>query len=109
MDDWDGTIISKMRPIVTTLTDEIVKDFVPAYRSERIGGMDYWIRTDENGNETPVNHQQLWNDVRDWLLGLEDSMKTESDQHFAMLVVRMVHKNPGWITLLCNRVTKRLE
>lgn len=109
MGDWDGTITSKMRPIVTTLTEQIVKDFVPAYRVERIGELDFWIRTDEDGNEMPVNHQQLWNDVRDWLLGLEDSMETESDKYFATLVVRMVQKNPGWITLLTNRVVKRLS
>lgn len=108
MGEWDGTITSKMKPIVTTLTEQVVKDFAPVYRKQRIGGLDFWLRTDETGTQTPVSDQQLWNDVRDWLLGLEDSVDEESDKHFARLVVRMVQKNPGWVTLICNRVKKRL-
>lgn len=109
MGDWDGTIASKMRPIVTTLTEQIIKDFAPAYRKQRIGELDYWIRTDEVGEETPVSDQQLWDDVRDWLLGLEETLDTDSDKYFAHMVVRMVQKNPGWVALLKNRVAKRLS
>lgn len=109
MGEFDGTITSNMRPIVTTLTENLLKDFAPAYRNERIAGMDYWIRVNEDGDDEPVSFQQVWEDVRDWLLGLEGSMETESDKVFAHMVVRMVQKNPGWITLLTNRVRKQLS
>jgi hypothetical protein len=104
----EGTILSKLKPIVTMLTDTLVKDFCPAYRHQRIGELDFWIRTAEDGTETPVSDDQLRKDVEAWLLDLESRMETESDRAYAQIVTRMIRKNNGWVTLLTNRVKKRL-
>ena len=108
--EYSGTITSKIAPIVTMLTEALVKDFAPAYR---LGGYsypsDFWIRTAEDGSETVVTEEQLWKDVQAWLLDLEKEMENESDRMFARMTTQMIRKNPGWVTLLCNRVKKRLS
>ena len=105
----EGTVLSKLKPIVSMLTDSLVKDFCPAYRRQRIGELDFWIRTAEDGTETPVNDAQLQKDVEDWLLGLEHQMETESDKQYAQMVTHMIRKNKGWVILLTNRVKRRLN
>jgi formyltetrahydrofolate hydrolase len=113
MGEYDGTITSKLRPVVTTLTEALVKDFELVYQPEhdvsRVMGKRLWMRTDVAGEEALVDDQQLWNDVRAWLLNLEEAMTEESDKKYAQMVVHMVSKNPGWITLLTNRLLKRLS
>ena len=111
MDDKNtaGTVLSKMKPVVTMLTDALVKDFCPAYRRQRIGELDFWIRTAEDGTETPVSDDQLQADVEAWLLGLEAQMENESDRKYAQVVTHMIRKNRGWITLLTNRVKRRIS
>jgi hypothetical protein len=101
----DGTITSQLKPIVTMLTDALVKDFIPAYRKVE---EDIWERTDEDGNVMLVNADQLWKDVHDWLMGLENDMDNESDLLYAKMVTQMIRKNRGWVTLLTNRAKKRL-
>lgn len=102
---YDGTITSKLKPIVTMLTESLVKDFIPAYRHVQDG---LWERTDEEGNRWVVEEQQLRNDVQGWLLGLEEGMEDEHDLQYARMVAHMISKNPGWIDLLTSRVKKRL-
>jgi len=104
---YHGTLTSKLRPIVTMLTDALVKDFCPAYRRP-VADLAVWIRTDETGEETVVDDQQLWQDVHDWLLGLEHELEDENDRQFAKMCAHMIRKNKGWVTLLTNRVKKRL-
>lgn len=107
--DYKETSAGKLKPIVTLLTEALVKDFAPAYR--RVPGLDYdlWIRTAEDGTEAPVSSDQLWKDVQEWLLSLEKEMENGSDHAYAQMVTHMIRKNPGWVTLLCNRVKKRLS
>lgn len=112
MGEYEGTITSKLRPVVTTLTEALVKDFELVYQPERdvsrVMGKRLWLRTDADGEEALVDDQQLWQDVRAWLLNLEQDMTTESDKKYAQMVIHMVSKNPGWTTLLANRLIKRL-
>lgn len=86
--DTDGTALSKMKPVVTMLTDTLVRDFVPGYLF--------------------VSDEQLARDVEEWLLGLEDRMDNESDRKYAQVVTHMIRKNKGWVTLLTGRVKRRL-
>lgn len=104
--DTEGTVLSKLKPVVTMLTDTLVRDFCPAYRPADGG---FWIRTDEEGNKVPVDDDQLRADVEAWLLGLEEQMGTESDRAYAKIVTHMIRKNSGWVDLLANRVKRRLE
>lgn len=112
MGEYEGTITSKLRPIVTTLTEALVKDFElvykPAPKVARVLGKKIWVRTDEAGEEALADATQLWKDVEAWLLNLEQDMAAESDKKYAQMVVQMVRKNPGWVTLLTNRLVKRL-
>lgn len=104
---YHGTVASKVRPVVTLLTDALVKDFCLAYRRGPDG---LWVRTDEDGNEVLVNDAMLQADVRNWLLNLEQEMTdSESDRQFAKLCTQMIRKNKGWVPLLANRVKKRLS
>lgn len=102
---YEGTITSKLKPIVTMLTEALMKDFAPAYRKVKGG----WLRTAEDGSVARVDDEQLWRDVQAWLLGLEQEMENESDLQFAKMTAHMIRKNPGWVTLLTNRVKKRLS
>lgn len=86
--DTDGTVLSKMKPVVTMLTDTLVRDFMPGYLF--------------------VNDEQLAKDVEEWLLGLEGRMNNESDRKYAQVVTHMIRKNKGWVTLLAGRVKRRL-
>lgn len=86
--DTDGTVLSKMKPVVTMLTDTLVRDFMPGYLF--------------------VNDEQLAKDVEEWLLGLEGRMDNESDRKYAQVVTHMIRKNKGWVTLLAGRVKRRL-
>lgn len=104
--EYHGTVTSKLAPIVTMLTEALVKDFMPAYKP---AGENAWIRTADDGTETLVNDQQLWNDVQSWLMGLEEEMQNDSDRMFAKMTAHMIRKNSGWVTLLTNRVKKRLS
>jgi hypothetical protein len=88
------------------LTDALVKDFVPAYKKLSNG---MWARTDEEGRVFFVSDEQLWKDVEEWLLGLEEAMDNDSDKAFAKIVTHMIRKNKGWVTLLTERVKRRLE
>jgi len=107
---YHGTLTSKLRPIVTMLTDALVRDFCPAYRPV---GPPYpgnvWIRTDEAGNESLVDEKQLWQDVHDWLFNLEHELEDANDREFARMCAHMIRKNKGWVSLLTARVKKRLE
>jgi hypothetical protein len=103
---YHGTLTGKLKPIVTMLTDSLVKDFCPAYRKVDEG---LWARTDETGREVPVTEAQLWTDVHDWLMGLESQMGNESDLAYAKMCAHMIRKNKGWVSLLTNRVKKRIE
>jgi hypothetical protein len=109
-EDTEGTVLSRLKPVVTMLTEALVKDFVPSYH---LPGIPYppnvWIRTDADGNEVRVTEEQLWKDVEAWLLGLEGQMTNESDLAYAKIVTHMIRKNKGWVTLLTNRVIKRLS
>lgn len=102
---YDGTITSTLKPIVTMLTEALVKDFMPAYRAV---GEGIWARTDETGFEVFVTERQLQGDVHNWLLGLENAMENESDLAFAKMTAHMIQKNPGWTVLLTNRLKRRL-
>lgn len=86
-DDYSGTITSKLKPIVTMLTEAIFKDFA-----------DYKVVTSE----------QLGKDVYTWLMGLESEMTNDSDRVFANMTTHMVRKNKGWVTVLTNRLLKHL-
>lgn len=106
---YHGTLTSKLAPIVTMLTDALVKDFVPAYqKAGKPYPDDVWIRTDEDGTEMLVSEDQLKKDVGDWLLGLEHELEDENDRQFAKMCAHMIRKNPGWIALLTQRVKKRI-
>jgi len=111
--DTEGTVLSKMKPVVTMLTDAMVRDFVPNYeRMEHCpaGSTEsLWMRTNEDGSKTVVTDEQLHADVEKWLLGLENEMENESDRAYAKVVTHMIRKNKGWVTLLTNRVKKRLS
>lgn len=111
MGAYDGTVTSKLKPIVTTLTEELVKDFELVYR--HVNPADYvhpllFERTDETGDKKVVTTEQLYKDVETWLLNLEEDMAEESDKQYAQMVIQMVRKNPGWVTLLTNRLIRRL-
>ena len=107
---YHGTLTSKLKPIVTMLTDALVRDFCPAYRRARHLNLENaWIRTDAEGHEVLVDEDQLWQDVHDWLLGLEHELEEENDRQFAKMCAHMIRKNKGWVTLLTNRVKKRLK
>lgn len=86
--DTDGTALSKMKPVVTMLTDTLARDFMPGYLF--------------------VNDEQLAKDVEEWLLGLESRMDNESDRKYAQVVTHMIRKNKGWVVLLAGRVKRRL-
>jgi len=112
MGEYEGTITSKLKPIVTTLTEALVKDFELVYKYlpeiSRVTGRKMWERTDDTYARAIVDEEQLRKDVEAWLLGLEQDMTEESDKKYAQMVVHMVRKNNGWITLLTNRLIKRL-
>lgn len=103
----DGTALSKMKPVVTMLTDTLVRDFCPAYRRTAEGS--FFIRTAEDGTEKLVDDEQLAKDVEEWLLGLEGRMDNESDRKYAQVVTHMIRKNRGWVVLLAGRVKRRLR
>lgn len=105
----EGTVLSKVKPVVTMLTEALTRDFCPAYRRERIGELDFWIRTAEDGTQSPVSEDQLRKDVEEWLLALEHRMENESDRKYAQVVTHMIRKNKGWVTLLTGRVKRRLS
>jgi hypothetical protein len=108
--NYHGTVTSHLKPVVTMLTEALIKDFAPAYRlAGKPFPPDTWIRTDEDGNDTVVDDRQLLKDVETWLLDLEEQMETESDRAYAKIVTHMIRKNKGWVGLLTNRVKKRLE
>ncbi len=114
MGEYEGTITSKLRPIVTTLTEALVEDFEQVYKpmpeTSRVAGRRFWERVErETGKFTLVEDEQLWKDVESWLLNLEQDMEAESDKKYAQMVVHMVRKNAGWVTLLTNRLIKRLS
>lgn len=104
--DTEGTVLSKLKPIVTMLTDTLVRDFCPAYKSVD-GGL--WERTDDEYRRTIVDEAQLKADVEAWLLGLEQQMENESDRQYAKIVTHMIRQNKGWVALLTNRVKRRLD
>lgn len=106
--NYHGTLTSKLKPIVTMLTEALARDFAPAYRRVPVD-YDLYIRTDESGHEDAVDGAQLRKDVESWLLTLEEDMTNDSDRQFAKMVVNMIRKNPGWVTLLANRVQKRIR
>lgn len=112
MGDFDGTVTSKLRPIVTTLTEALVEDFTPVYEYlpevSRVAGGPKWERSDGGHRRVIVGEEDLWNDVKAWLLHLEEDMQEETDKKYAAMILHMVSKNPGWITLLTNRVKKAL-
>lgn len=109
MSEYHGTVTSKMKPIVTMLTEALVRDFAPAYRKAGPPyGENIWIRTDELGEEVTVDEECLRQDVHDWLMNLEAEMDNDSDRQFAKMVTNMIRKNKGWTTLLANRVKKRI-
>lgn len=105
---YDGTVTSKLKPIVTMLTEALVKDFAPAYEYmpevSRVAGRPMW----ERGDAVIVDANGLRKDVEAWLLGLEHDMAEESDRKYAQMVAHMIRKNNGWVTLLTNRVLKRI-
>lgn len=105
MSEYSGTVTSKLKPIVTMLTEELVRDFAPAYRrfDESL-----WVRTGDDGTEMLVSEDQLHADVRNWLMDLENRMENESDREFAKMCVQMIRKNKGWVALLARRVVKRI-
>lgn len=102
---YHGTLTSKLKPIVTMLTDALVRDFCPAYR--HVSG-NLWVRTDEAGHETLVNDAMLRADVEAWLLGLEHELDDANDREFAKMCAHMIRKNKGWVDVLTGRVKKRL-
>lgn len=106
MDDYHGTVTSKLKPIVTMLTEALVRDFCPAYRKF---DNELWLRTGEDGHQVFVNEQQLWEDVEAWLMRLEEDVESETDRVFAKMVVKMIRRNKGWVTLLTNRVKARIS
>jgi hypothetical protein len=103
----DGTVMSKLKPIVTMLTEALIKDFAPAYRKAEEAEL--WIRTAEDNTEAVVTAEQLQKDVETWLLGLEAEMENDSDRQYAKMVTNMIRKNPGWVKLLTNRVKRRIS
>lgn len=107
--DTEGTVLSHMKPVVTMLTDTLEKDFIPSYHK---AGKPYedntYIRIEENGDEVLIGADQLQEDVEAWLLSLEHRMETDSDRAYARIIATMIHKNQGWVTLLTNRVKRRL-
>lgn len=108
---YDGTITSKLKPIVTMLTEALVKDFAPAYTHVGPAMFNHPLlfeRTDEAGTTQIVTAEVLEKDVREWLMGLEQEMDNESDRQFAKMTTQMIRKNPGWVKLLTNRLIKRL-
>jgi hypothetical protein len=109
MSEYHGTITSKLKPIVTMLTEALVRDFAPAYRRVVEGNAGLWVRTAEDGTETAVDDEQLKKDVEAWLLNLEHEMDNDSDRQFAKMSAHMIRKNKGWVTLLTNRVIRRLR
>lgn len=112
---YEGTITSKLKPIVTMLTEALVKDFAPAYRWLDPAQENTYLhpllfeRTDADGNKQVVTAEQLQKDVKAWLLGLEEEMTNDSDLMFAKMTAHMIRKNPGWVVLLTNRLVKRLR
>lgn len=114
MDDKDteGTVLSHMKPVVTMLTDTLEKNFVPNYeRMEHFpAGSDerLWMRTNQDGSKDVITSDELYQDVEAWLLSLEQRMETDSDRAYAQIIATMIHKNKGWVTLLTNRVKKKL-
>lgn len=94
---------ARFKPIVTMLTEALVKDFTAAYSHVEDS---LWKRTDAEGQSVVVTEEQLRKDVHSWLLGLEDEME---DKQFAKMCMHMIRSNPGWTTLLSNRVIKRLS
>jgi hypothetical protein len=111
--DTEGTILSKLKPVVTMLTDTLVRDFCPAYKLYPLSIGDehspLFERTDEAGEIQVVTEEQLRKDVEAWLLDLESQMENESDRAYAKIVTHMIRKNRGWVDLLTNRVKRRLE
>lgn len=109
---YEGTVTSQLRPIVTMLTDALLKDFAPMYeffRVNEVTGRPTWERKDDEFHRTVVDEQGLQEDVHNWLLGLEAEMETESDLQYARMVSHMIRKNRGWSVLLAGRVAKHLS
>lgn len=106
MSDYDGTVTSKLKPVVTTLTEALLAELAPEYR--KIGD-NLYERLDEHDLPVVVTGDQLWKDVQRWLMDLEKDMQEESDRQYAKMVVSMIRKNKGWVSLLTNRVKKHLE
>lgn len=109
---YHGTLTSKLKPIVTMLTEALVKDFCPAYAYlpdvSRYTGKPAWERKDDKYSRSIVDEQQLRKDVEDWLLGLEHELEDENDRQFAKMCAHMIRKNKGWVDILTKRVIRRL-
>lgn len=101
--EFDGTVTSKLKPVVTLLTEALVRDFELAYA---YAGGGAWLRRDEDGGQVAVTEEVLREDVRTWLHALEAE---HEDQEFARMVLTMIRKNRGWVTLLAGRVIRRLK
>jgi len=100
---YHGTLTSKLKPIVTMLTDALARDFVPRYRST--DDEELWLRVSDG---LLVNDLQLKAAVGEWLLNLEHELEDENDKQFAKMCTHMIRKNRGWIDILTERVKRKI-
>lgn len=85
----DGTVSSRLAPIVTVLTEALVHDLGEAYAF--------------SGREVTPEH--VYEDTEKWLMDLRGDY---GGHEAATRVISMIRRNPGWIRLLGNRVLKSM-
>lgn len=101
----DGTVSSRIKPIVTVLTEGLLRDFVHLYHPDDTAEGAWWRA---NGTDVPdhVSDGRLRADVEDWLMNLQDDATAGEN---AQRVIAMIRKNPGWIDVLTRRVARTLR
>lgn len=98
----DGTVLSRLKPIVTVLTEALIKDFAHVYTPHDPG---MWVKQTPHG-PVMANDAMFQADVRDWLYNLQGDY---GGQEAASRIISMVRRNPGWVGLLAGRVSRVLR
>lgn len=101
----DGTVTSRLKPIVTVLTEALLRDFACVYYPAK-GYKNCWYRERGHGDPEVVTDEALRADVREWLMNLQDDY---GGHESAERIVGMIRRNEGWVNLLANRVIKVLR
>lgn len=108
---YHGTLTSKLKPIVTMLTDALRRDFCPAYEYipelSEVAGEPVWECSYPDRKHI-INEERLRADVEEFFRTLEDAQETENDKEFAKMCWHMIRKNKGWLDLLTSRAKRMI-